>query len=114
MFVFNPLPGTGMYEEVVAQGLFKQEDLYHENYGITGITTSEFNPETIRQLCHSTHWYYTFRPLWRDPKKFFGKYLRRILTVEGLKTLWRVFKTVLVTFSNKRAGKLTENLNESE
>jgi len=113
-FMFNPLPGTELYEEAIAKGLFKQEDLYHENYGLTGVTTDEFNPEMIRKLCHSTYWYYTFRPLWRDPKKFFTKYVRRILRVQTLLALWRIAKTLTRIFNKKKVGKLTENLAPNE
>jgi len=114
IFMFNPLPGTEMYEEVIAKGLFKPEDLYHENYEFTGITTDEFNPELVRKLCHRTYWYYTFRPLWRDPRKFFTKYVRRILRPQMLMGLWRIAKILLRVFSKKKAGKLVENLSQSE
>ena len=113
-FMFNPLPGTELYEEAIAKGLFKQEDLYHVNYALTGITTEEFNPEMIRKLQHQVYWYYTFRPLWRDPKKFFFKYVRRILTVQSLKVLWRIAKTLTTIFNRKKAATLTENLNQAE
>jgi len=112
-FMFNPLPGTEMYKEVISQGLFKQEDLYHENYGLTGITTEEFDPVLIRKLYHRVYWYYTFRPLWRDPKKFFTKYLRRVMRPGNLKALLRIAKT-LVRIFGKRQSKLIENLYETD
>jgi len=93
-FIFNPLPGSELYDECVEKGLFRQEDLYIENYGFTGITTEEFDPEMLRKLQHRHYWYFTFRPLWRDPKKFFFKYLRRVLRWDNIITLSRIARTV--------------------
>ena len=101
IFLFNPLPGTGLYEEAIARGLFKQEDLYHENYGFTGLTTDEFNPDMLHRLQHKVYWYVSIRSLWRDPGKFFFKYVRRVLRPDMLKTLLRIARTVYAFFMQK-------------
>ena len=69
--------------------------MYHEDYLTAGITTPEFNPELLRRLSQKTYWYISFRSLWRDPRKFFSKYVLRILRPEMLKTLFRIARTLL-------------------
>ncbi len=101
-FIFNPLPGSELYDECIEKGLFKQEDLYLENYWFTGISTNEFNPDVLKKMLHRNYWYFTFRPLWRDPKKFFTKYVKRILRKETIKTLWRIARTVPKILSSEQ------------
>ena len=76
-FIFTPLPGTEMYEEALAKGLFHQEDLYYCNYALTGLTTDEFNPAMLRRIGARIYYYVTFRLLLRHPWKFLTKYLLR-------------------------------------
>jgi magnesium-protoporphyrin IX monomethyl ester (oxidative) cyclase len=93
-FIFTPLPGTEMYEEALAKGLFREEDLYYCNYALTGLTTDEFNPAMLRRIGARIYYYVTFRLLLRHPWKFFSKYLLRSLRPQSLYSLLRVFKTV--------------------
>ncbi len=91
-FLFNPLPGAELYQEAIDKGMFDKEEVYRINYGLCGITTDEFNPALIQKMIARNHWYIAVRPLWRDPKKFVFKYLRRRTSIGTLKTAFRLAK----------------------
>jgi len=94
-FIFNPLPGSELYDECIEKGLFKQEDLYIENYSMMGITTEEFEPSILRRLIHKNYWYFNFRQLFFDPKKFFTKYGRKLYRKETIKGLARIARNLM-------------------
>jgi magnesium-protoporphyrin IX monomethyl ester (oxidative) cyclase len=110
IFTFNPLPGTPLYEEAIAKGFFKQENLYNENYSLFGLTTPEFNPYILNKLRYKVYWYITMRTLWRDPLKFFMKYTRRVLRPQMLKTLIRIAHSLPIFFTKKISDNKTSSI----
>lgn len=91
VFIFNPLPGTPLFEECLSRGLIKNEFDTEDNcYLISGFATPEWTPEMLESLQRREYWRSTFSLLFRDPRKFFGKYLRRVLRPDQLRTLWHI------------------------
>ena len=88
-FIFNPLPGSELYDECIEKGLFRQEDVYIENYGFTGIATEEFDPEMLRKGILLNYWYFNLRLPFARPIKFFTKYFRRIFQKEVFQGITR-------------------------
>ncbi|MFO8058735.1 MAG: cobalamin-dependent protein [bacterium] len=91
VFIFNPLPGTPLYQECLSQGLIRDEFQTEENcYLISGFSTSEWTPRMLESMQKREYWRSTFSTLLRDPRKFFGKYVKRIMRPEQIKTLYNI------------------------
>ncbi len=91
VFIFNPLPGTPLFNKCLEQGLIEDEYQAEENcYLISGFSTEEWTPELLEKMQRRAYWRSTFSILFRDPRKFFGKYLRRVLRFEQLRTLFHI------------------------
>jgi len=71
------------------KGLFREEELYIENYLFTEISTKEFSPEYLRKGIFLNYWYFNFRLPFARPVKFFTKYFRRIFQKEVFKAITR-------------------------
>lgn len=96
VFIFNPLPGTPLYQECLDRGLIKDEYQTEENcYLISGFSTLEWTPEQLEALQRREYWRATFSILFRDPRKFFGKYLRRVLRPDQLRTLVHIARDLI-------------------
>ncbi len=88
VFIFNPLPGTPLYRECLERGLIEDEYSTEENcYLISGFSTEEWTPELLESIQRREYWRATLSLLFRDPRKFFGKYVRRVMRPDQIKTL---------------------------
>lgn len=96
VFIFNPLPGTPLFQQCLDRGLIRDEYQTEENcYLISGFSTDEWTPEQLEAMQKKEYWRATFSILWRDPKKFFGKYLRRVLRPGQIKTLINIGRELM-------------------
>ncbi len=91
VFIFNPLPGTPLYRECLSRGLIEDEFQTEENcYLISGFSTEEWDPKMLEAMQKKEYWKAAFSTLFRDPVKFFGKYVRRVMRPDQIKTLYHI------------------------
>jgi magnesium-protoporphyrin IX monomethyl ester (oxidative) cyclase len=96
VFIFNPLPGTPLYQQCLDRGLIRDEYQTEENcYLISGFSDQEWTPELLEKMQRREYWRSTFSLLRRRPRKFFGKYVRRVLRRDQLKTLYHIAADLL-------------------
>jgi magnesium-protoporphyrin IX monomethyl ester (oxidative) cyclase len=91
VFIYSPLPGTPLYQECLDRGLIEDEYQTEDNcYLISGFSTGEWTPELLESMQRRAYWRATFSILFRDPGKFFGKYLRRVMRPDQIRTLFNI------------------------
>ena len=89
VFFFNPLPGTSLYKECLERALIRDADQCEgNNYLISGISDQDWTPEILEKIYRREELRFLFRFIFRRPGKFFGKYLRRRLRPNQIRTLY--------------------------
>jgi len=96
-FIFNPLPGSALYQECIDKGYFDPEQVFYADFATTGITTDEFNPTLLRRWQQHHSFFQNFSLLARRPRKFFGKYLKRVARKNALIAVLRAFRTFILS-----------------
>jgi len=83
-FIFNPLPGTRLFEECVAKGYVKPGDMDEDvDYFESRFETPEWTREELQRLRRGWFWRYNLGQLLRHPIRFFSRYFI-FLTRPGL------------------------------
>ncbi len=96
VFIFNPLPGTPLYQECLSRGLIKDEFQTEETcYLISGFSTTEWTPRMLESMQKREYWKAAFASLFRNPRKFFGKYVRRVMRPDEIKTLYHIAVSIV-------------------
>ena len=100
-FAFTPLPGSELYAECVAKGIYDPEKTFTANYAIGSITTDQFNPQLIRRWQYSYAILQNFYLLFWNPRILFGKYLKRVLNRRNFGAIPRAIRTFTLNFFRK-------------
>jgi anaerobic magnesium-protoporphyrin IX monomethyl ester cyclase len=90
VFYFNPLPGTALYHECLNRRLIRDEyQTEDNNYGICAISDQDWTPEILEKITWREYWRFTIHLLFREPGKFFGKYVWwRLIRQDRIRTLY--------------------------
>jgi len=96
-FLFNPLPGSELYDTCLKKGYYEPELVYYTNYYYNSITTDEFNPVQLRRIQYFYTLFRDLQVLTRNPKLVFSKYLKRVSTRRNLLVLPRSIRTALLS-----------------
>jgi magnesium-protoporphyrin IX monomethyl ester (oxidative) cyclase len=93
-FIFNPLPGTPLFEECVAKGFIKPgETAENVDYFEARFDTPEWTREEVHRLRRAWFWKYHLSRLLRHPLRFLSAYSiflgRPRLVVEVIKRMVR-------------------------
>jgi len=91
---FNPLPGTELYEESLAKGLFKQEDLYRENYVLTGIQIEGMEDRLYWKYFQEAYSASIIKSFLRAPIRFIKRYYKSFFKLESYRAIWRMRKAL--------------------
>lgn len=74
-FIFNPLPGTPLYELCVEKGYISSDYAFEqENYFRASFSTPEWGPEDLDRLQKRMFWKTNIILLFRNPLRFFKRY----------------------------------------
>lgn len=74
-FIFQPLPGTPLFEECVDKGYVKLSEMTEEvDYFVSRFPTPEWTPETLNRMRRRWFWKYNLGQLLRHPTRFFSRY----------------------------------------
>jgi len=95
--LFNPLPGSELYDTCIKKGYYDPELVYYTNYCSNSITTDEFNPAQLRRLQYFYTLYRNVDLLARNPKLVFTKYLRRVATRKNYRAIPRSIRTAFLS-----------------
>ena len=98
VFMFNPLPGSALYQDCISKGYYDPELVFQANYYNTACTTSEFNPAMLRRWQQSYIIGQNFNLLFQNPKKFFGKYMGRMARRKNFRAINMALRTYFLGF----------------
>jgi magnesium-protoporphyrin IX monomethyl ester (oxidative) cyclase len=74
-FIFNPLPGTPLFEECVAKGYVKPGDMTEDvDYFEARFDTPEWTRDELQKLRRGWFWKYNLGQLLRHPLRFLSRY----------------------------------------
>lgn len=96
VFMFNPLPGSALFEECIQKGYYTMEMVLQAGYANTGCTTPEFNPEMLIKWQEAFSIFHNLEKLYRNPRKLFGKYLGRLANRQNYRALFMALRTFLL------------------
>jgi anaerobic magnesium-protoporphyrin IX monomethyl ester cyclase len=89
-FIFNPLPGTPLFEQCVERGYVKLSELTEDvDYFEASFDTPEWTRRELERLRRRWFWRYNLSLLVRHPARFLSRY-RVFLARPGI--LWEVIK----------------------
>jgi len=97
-FLFNPLPGSALYQKCIDQKLFDPRMVFQTNYYYNAITTDQFNPVLLRRWTYSNTIWQNFYLLFWNPRKLFGKYFKRVLNRKNFSAITRALRTYFLSF----------------
>jgi len=97
-FLFNPLPGSVLYQKCLEQKLITPEQVFETNYYYNALTTSEFNPKLLRKWQYSYTILQNVFLLFQNPRKLFGKYLKRVLNRKNFRAITKALRTAILSF----------------
>ncbi len=97
-FVFNPLPGSALYSECVDKKYIDPEKCLNINYADGMITNDQFNPAWLRGQIYIAFILQNLSLFLRNPRKFFGKNLKRVFRKQSFSNVPRFFRTLVMTF----------------
>jgi len=88
VFIFNPLPGTPLFDQCLERGLIRDVRQAEENcYLMSGFSTEDWTAKELEAIQKREYWRATFDLMTRKPGKFLGKYVRRVMRPDQIRTL---------------------------
>ncbi len=80
-FIYNPLPGSALWETCVKDGYISEDYAYHEanNYFQSDLATGDFTTADLRRIQVLTYFTNLCRFPWRNPKGFLDYYSRQLI-----------------------------------
>ncbi len=104
-FIFNPLPGSELWEKCLDEGYIDGDYAYHEanNYFQSDLATGDFTTEDLRRIQAVTYFINLCRFPFRNPRGFLDFYSRQLLRdPKFLRTFFiHAFQAVTMAFRKK-------------
>jgi magnesium-protoporphyrin IX monomethyl ester (oxidative) cyclase len=98
VFMFNPLPGSTLYQECIDKGYYDREMVYRANYGNTGLTTDQFNPTWLRKRQYAFTVGQNLEMMFHHPVKLFTKYMGRVANPQHSGAITRALRGTFLSF----------------
>jgi len=93
--IFNPLPGTALFDECVEKGYLKDPEVIENmDYSEACIETPEWTKEEVSKMRDDWFWQYNFGVMVRRPIRFVKNYLFLLFNPRMVKEILRCFLNV--------------------